>query len=207
MGARCGPEVPCRLDAGASERESPGCHDRRTIARFPLPSHPPDMTGVTVRRVAELRTRVLAASGLALLLLVFAAESAAGAATSSLTNPSVSPNPSVAGSTVTFQVTYTDPGGAAPYRVRVYSGGNTRLATFALPGSGDWVHGVTLTATTSSLAVGSYPIVFRAWQGDAAHTPLPDLAGGTLVISAAPSPTPTHSPTPTPTPTPSSPEP
>ena len=71
------------------------------------------MTGVIVRRIAELRNRMVAASGLALLLLIIVVGSAAGAV-GSLSNPVVSPNPAVVGTTVTFAVTSTDTGGFAP---------------------------------------------------------------------------------------------
>jgi hypothetical protein len=164
------------------------------------------MTDVIVRRIAELRNRMVAASGLALLLLIIVEGSAAGAVTGQLSDPVISPNPAVVGSTVTFKVTYTDPEGKRPYQVRVYrvgSGATTTLANFKIHSSTEWDKGVQLTVTasaTSTLAPGEYPIVFKAWQND--RTLLPELPGGTLVITAAPTPTPPPTPTPAPTPKP-----
>ena len=178
------------------------------MTAVPLPTPPArpilaHMTGVTVRHRGRLSTSLLVASSLALLLLVIAAASAA-AAPGALSNPSVSPNPAVVGSTVTFRVTYTDAGGVAPQYVRVYTDAAlTKSVSFVIPGSGNWAAGVTLTATTTTLAAGSYPITFRVRDSNGTRTSIP---GGTLVINPAPSPTPTPTPkpstTPTPTPTP-----
>ncbi|HEX7498470.1 MAG TPA: hypothetical protein VF344_08405, partial [Candidatus Limnocylindrales bacterium] len=76
------------------------------------------MTGVTVRRNAGLRTKALAALGMALLLLLVAAVSFAAAAVGSISNPQV-PTTAVVGTTVTIRVTYTDTGHVAPTSVRV----------------------------------------------------------------------------------------
>ncbi|MGA3057835.1 MAG: hypothetical protein ABSE70_07350 [Candidatus Limnocylindrales bacterium] len=163
------------------------------------------MTDVIVRRIAELGRSMAAASGLALLLLVIVVGSAAGAVTGQLSNPVVTPNPAVVGTTVTFQVTYTDSAGK-PGWVQVWNAStNGQLASFKIPTSTAWDPGVTLTTTLSTLAVGSYPIEFRAQPKDGKPVTLnPKI---TLVINPAPTPTPTPKPTPTPVPTPTPPPP
>src|SRR5664279_2828035 len=70
-----------------------------------------------VRRIAERRSRFLAASGLASLVLILAVSSAA-AAVGSLSAAQV-PTTAVVGTAVTIRVTYTDTGHVAPTSVRV----------------------------------------------------------------------------------------
>ena len=176
------------------------------MTAVPLPDHPcgpilRHMTGVTVRRIAGLRTSIAAASGLAL-LLTFIVAGSASAAPGSLSNPSASPNPAVVGQTVTFTVTYTDTGAAsaagAPQRYRVYIDGVYHSMTTA---GTSWTTGVVYTYTTNTLAAGNHSYYFR-FRDDAGNW-LPQTTTATLVINAtAPTPTPTPAPTATPTPKP-----
>ena len=155
-----------------------------------------------VRRIVERRFRFLAAFGTALLLLLVASVSFAAAATTGALSLApaapVAPNPSLVGSTVTFSVNFTDAAGK-PQRVRAYY--DTTHYVSLTSSATTWATGVVFTGTKSDFAVGSYTIVFKA--RDIAGTSVPDLAGGTLVVTvpATPSPTPTKTPTPTPTPT------
>ncbi len=164
------------------------------------------MTGVAVRRILGRRAGLLAAFPAALLLLALSAGSALGAP-GALSDASVSPNPAVAKTAVTFSVTYTDPGGGKPRYVRAYyelNGVNRggHFVTLAIPNSGTWASGVQLTETTSTLGAGSYPIYF--WAMDSNRNWVPKLPGGTLVVNPTPPPTPTPPP---PTPTPPTPTP
>jgi len=157
------------------------------------------MMGVTVRRNAGLGTRVLAALGMALLLLVIAVSSAAAAATGSLSVASVSPNPAVVGSTVTFSVTYTDSTThAAPRWVQAFYDATNYVTMTS--STTTWTTGVVFTGTKSNLAVGTYTITFKA--KDHGRQDVANLPGGTLVIKVAPTPTPLPTKTPTPTPPP-----
>jgi hypothetical protein len=157
------------------------------------------MTGVTVRRNAGLRTKALAALGMALLLAVFATGSVA-AAGGTLSLPSVSPNPGVVGGTVTFQVIYTDAGHVAPRSVRYSLDGATSI-TISPPSPADWTHGVTYTVTVASpAATGSHTVVFRAT--DSAGRSVTATSPVTFQINPKPTPTPSPKPTPTPSPKP-----
>lgn len=168
------------------------------MTAVPLPSPPcrpilRHMTGVTVPRRNRHRLIVLAASSLALLLLAFAAGTAVGRASGSLADAAVSPSVAVAGTPISFAVTFTDSRGAAPRSVSVL----IDTTSITMIGSGtDYAAGVVFTATAKP-AVGSYEIHFRAIDTNG-H--VENLSGPNLVIKAAPAPTPTPVPTPTPAP-------
>ena len=166
----------------------------RTAVPLPGPPCRPilrRMKDVTVRRNRGRTARVLAAIPLALLLLAVTAGSALGAAT--LTNPSVSPTTAIFGSTVTFKVTFTDSANVAPTYVRAYTDTAltvSKAVTLTATGS-TWTTGVVYTGSTSTLAIGTYPIIFRARDNAGNH---PQLAAITLTITPAPTPTATPRP-------------
>ena len=153
------------------------------------------MTDVTVRRRGRFPISLVVASPLALLLLALAVGTAAGHSGDRLTDAAFSPNPAVAGATVTFAVTYTDSTGSAPRSVSVV----IDATTVAMTATGtDYAHGARFSATAKP-AAGSHEIHFR--EVDASGHDRVILAG-TLVVTAAPDPTPTPTPKPTPSPTP-----
>jgi hypothetical protein len=152
------------------------------------------MTGVRVRRSGRLPTSLLVAAPLALLLMILAVGTAAGASTGQLTSPAISPNPAVVGQTVSFGVTYTDSSGLAPVSVAV------RIDGTSVPMSGagsDYAHGVRFSAAATP-ALGWHSIYFVAI--DAGTNTISLHATSLHIVSADPSPTPTPTPTPTPKP-------
>jgi hypothetical protein len=172
------------------------------MTAVPLPTPPccpilGPMTGVIARRIAGLRTILVTASGLALLLTLFVTSPAAAAST--LSNPSVTPNPAVVGGTVTFAITYTDTTGYPPQSVTVTVDGVNHAMT--PPASPNYASGAVFTYKSSSFGVGSHPFSFRAvnrWGNQRVPTP----NAFTLTVQPAPTPTPVPTPTPKPTPTP-----
>jgi hypothetical protein len=153
------------------------------------------MTDVTVRRFGRLPITAALAPPLALLLLALAAGTTMGRSAGTLTAPSVSPNVAVAGATVSFGVTFTDPAGAAPRSVSVAIGYDWKAMTGA---GSDYTRGVRFTVAATP-GVGHYQIWFRS---DDADGHLVYVRGSDLTIEPAPSPTPTRSPTVTRSPTP-----
>ena len=167
------------------------------------------MTDAPVRRRGRLYFSVATAVPLALLLLAAAVATASGHDTthSSLTSAQVSPTSAVAGTVVSFRVTFTDTTGAPPKSVSVYVGS----AATAMTGSGsNYTAGVAFSVTAKP-AAGTYSITFRSVDAVGHDAQLPY---GSLTIAPAPTPTPkptatptpkpTASPTPTPTPSPTS---
>ena len=154
------------------------------------------MTGVTVRHRGRFPTSVLVASPLALLLLAFVAGTAAGHSTGRLTDPAVSPNPAVAGSPVSFGVTFSDATGSAPRSVVVMVDSQSTT----MSGSGaDYGAGVRFSARTEP-AVGWHHVEFVAV--DAGGDPLALWWAGTLHVMPGPGSSPTPEPIATPTPAP-----
>ena len=170
------------------------------MTAVPLPTPPcrpilQSMTDVAVRRFGRLPLTVAMAPPLALLLLAFAVGTAMGHSAGRLTDPSDSPAVAVAGATVSFGVTFTDPAGAAPRSVSVAFGPTVKTMT----GTGsDYVHGVRFTLAATP-AVGHYEVWFRSADADG-H--LDYVRGPDLTVEPAPSPTPTRPPTASPSPTP-----
>ena len=174
------------------------------------------MTDASVRRRGRLYFSVAMAVPLALLLLAAAVGAASGhdGTHSSLTNAHVSPTSAVAGTVITFSVTFTDTTGAPPHSVAVIYGGTTA----AMNGSGsDYLHGVQFSGTARP-AAGTYAVSFRSIDANGRYvvlklpdaltiTPAPTstpkpTATPTPKSTPTPTPTPTATPTPTPTPTP-----
>jgi len=115
------------------------------------------MTDVTVRHRGRFPISLVVASPLALLLLALAVGTAAGHSGDRLTDAAFSPNPAVAGATVTFAVTYTDSTGSAPRSVSVV----IDATTVAMTATGtDYAHGARFSATAKP-AAGSHEIHFR----------------------------------------------
>lgn len=172
-----------------------------TMTAVPLPSPPGrpilrHMTGVTVPGRNRLHLSVLVASSLALLLLALASGTAVGHASIRLTDPVVSPSVAVAGTPISFGVTFSDANGVAPKSVSALIDGNP----IPMTGSGpDYTAGVRFSATARP-AVGTHQIHFRAVDSSG-H--VDEVAAPNLVINPAPSPTPKPNPTATPKPVPS----
>ena len=158
--------------------------------------------GLIVRHIAELRTRLIVASGIALLLALPAASPvAAAAADGNLSKPSASPSPAVVGQTVTFSVTYTDPANTPLSSARVYIDGASKTLTLvsgAIPTGA--VYRYTWTAT-----VGTHAYYFRFRDQNGAlgcypvSTPTPCTTTSALTVNPAPTPKPVATPTPAPT--------
>ncbi|MFI5259034.1 MAG: hypothetical protein ACHQ01_05425 [Candidatus Limnocylindrales bacterium] len=172
------------------------------------------MTGDTVPRRNRLPASFLVASSLALLLLAIAAGTALGHSSGRLSDPAVSPSVAVVGTPISFSVTFTDSGGAAPLSVSVLIDGTP----IGMTGAGSDFAGGVRFSKTASPAVGLHDILFRAVDAnghaeyrsatnllikpaaDASPTPLPTPTP-TEVQTPNPTPSPTATPKPVPSPT------
>lgn len=139
-------------------------------------------------------------AGVTLLVGLLALPAAASSGPTRLRDPLVEPRSAVPGSPITLAVTYRNREGSAPDWVRVAVGDAVHeLAPLGDPqDAADWKAGVRFEAVVPAPAVGTYPVVFSAFDSRRFYD---RLEAGFLTV-VAPSPTPSATPAPTKTPTP-----